>query len=621
MLLRSLITLLLALLLIPALPAQARAIRLETQKSSTPNGKPAAALVINGETVLQLAKDQHGEAPLRNVSVIAARLAEAFRSGSFKLEVEQGAGARSFNIVLNGEVLVTATDMEGKAWGAEPEALAGTWRGNIEAALADEFAAGGPLLSPELPQADLPEPQNAEAAQVKFVFENASPPPPDAPSPATPAPQPARSGGIIDLASTGTREHPDYAGLVVVSGNSVYQPPDYTNFIGTDFPETGTVRITGTKPLPALISRAIDHALRLQLKLSPADELAWVDADADEPDDEEEADFDLKLPPGKTIELNVTYTLKGKPEAATTLKLENRALGTPREEYTFFSNRPERIDQEQLLYYAELPGLQAGRLVYHHQLARSWDLRLVARVINTSTTPSALYVVPGDAAADVNTFYVGYLSAENFWKNLNRGNGYIATLPPGSQTILNEQRLTGGQTGSGYYKLVNLGEGPLRIEMLALNPGTPIPTQAMASGGASSAVYGEPFINITDTYSCGDPWKYLRLGGDRPASLTDSTTLDGCYGMTHSFSIELSNPLGRPALVFVVLRGSAGEVKGQFFIDDEYVGTPLVGGGDEQLLKEIPLKPGETKLLKITAIPLNGGFYPASIILRESRYP
>ena len=126
---------------------------------------------------------------------------------------------------------------------------------------------------------------------------------------------------------------------------------------------------------------------------------------------------------------------------------------------------------------------------------------------------------------------------------------------------------------------------------------------------------------MTASYQSGDPWLYLRLGESDPPSLTDDTVLNGCYGMTHSFHVELHNPNSYPALVFAVLRASAGEVKGQFFIDDEYVATPLVASGEEQLLKEIPLKPGETRLLKIKAPPLNGGFYPASIILRESRYP
>jgi hypothetical protein len=613
MYLRSILIIVLAMLFGSALPAQAKAIRLETQKSSTPNGKPAAALIINGETVLQLAKDQHGQEPLRNVSIIAARLAEAFRSGQFKLVIAEGAAQRSFNLLLNDEVLVTASDMEGKAWGAEPKVLAETWRKNIETALASEFAAGTPLLSPDLPEPEPREPLGTEAGQVKFVFEHAPAAPDSPPEPATPAPAPARSGGIIDLSSAGTRDHPDYDGLIITSGNVVYQPPSNTQYTGGELPGTGTVRVTGKKPSAEMLSRAIDNALRLKEKLSPADKLNWAPA---------ERDAVIEAPPGATTSLDVKYTAAGRPEAATTLKLENRALATPREAFTYFSNRPERIDKEQLLYYAELPERQAARLVYHHQLARSQDLRLIARVINTGSEPGAVYVVPGDANADVNTFYVGYLSAETFWKNLNRGNGYVASLPPGGQHVLIEHRLTGGETGSGYYKLVNLGGGPLLVETLALNPGVPIPNQPLEGRGpASGAVYGPPYYAISESYACGDPWKYLRLGGDKPASLTDDTTLDGCYGMTHSYSIELSNPLGRPALVFVVLRGSAGEVKGQFYIDDEYVGTPLVKGGDEQLLKEIPLKPGETKLLKIAAIPLNGGFYPASIILRESRYP
>jgi hypothetical protein len=611
MYLRSLIICLLAVLLIPALPAQAKAIRIETRKSSTPNGKPAAALAINGEVVLQLAKDQRGHEPMRCVSIIAADLAEAYRTGGLKFEVKQADPQdRAYTLVLNGKVLVLATDQEGKAWGAEPSALAETWRKNIEQALASDMAGVAPVLTPELPAAHPPVAGNA-AAEVQFVFEHSAM---DAP-PDSNIEQPAASNsGIIDFDSAGSRNHPDYKGLVVTSGNTVYQPPASTQISSSELPSTGTVRLTGKKPTSELLNRAIDNALRVCAGIGPEAKLNWQNTVADEV---------LEAPASGSVKtLALKYTAAGRPEATVTLTLENRALATPRESLTYFSNRPERIDREQLLYFAELPGRQSARLVYHHQLARNQDLRFVARVVNTGSTASAVYIVPGDAAPDVNTFYVGYLSAENFWKNMNRGNGYVASLPPGGQAVLIEHRLTGGQTGSGYYKLVNLGDNPLLVETLTLNPGTPIPPRAIRDReGASGTVYGPPYYTISEKYECGDPWKYLRLGDDNPASMTGGPALDGCYGMTHSFSVEISNPLDRPALVFVVLRGSAGEVKGQFYINDEYVGTPLVKGGDEQLLKEIPLKPGETKLLKINAMPLNGGFYPASIILRESRYP
>jgi hypothetical protein len=137
----------------------------------------------------------------------------------------------------------------------------------------------------------------------------------------------------------------------------------------------------------------------------------------------------------------------------------------------------------------------------------------------------------------------------------------------------------------------------------------------------SRGVFQAPYLAQAATYKPGDSWLYLRLGEEQLHSVTDDSRLHGSYGVTHSFSVELTNQQSTPALVFVVLRASAGEVKGQFFIDDEYVVTPLISGGDEQLLKEIPLKPGETKLLKIKALPLNGGYYPASIIIRQTRHP
>ena len=142
-----------------------------------------------------------------------------------------------------------------------------------------------------------------------------------------------------------------------------------------------------------------------------------------------------------------------------------------------------------------------------------------------------------------------------------------------------------------------------------------------AGGTTSRGTFPAPYFNVSEHYAIGDDWLYLRLGKESLNSTVDDQRLDGSYGVTYSFSVELRNGTDVPALIFVVLRASAGEVKGQFFIDGEYITTPLISGGDEQLLKEIPLAPGKTKLLTIKALPLNGGFYPASIIIRESRLP
>jgi hypothetical protein len=188
--------------------------------------------------------------------------------------------------------------------------------------------------------------------------------------------------------------------------------------------------------------------------------------------------------------------------------------------------------------------------------------------------------------------------------------------------VLLAQELPYGYTASGYMKLTNLGEAPLRVEVLCLPSGVRLPEDPVEPGADTThSVFDAPYLSESDIYTAGDPWLYLRLGEGRPESSTDDSILHGCYGMTHSYNVELRNPGDQPTLVFVLLRASAGEVKGQFFIDDKYIATPLVAGGEEQLLQEIPLPPGQTKLLSIKAIALNGGFYPASIVVRETRYP
>jgi hypothetical protein len=329
------------------------------------------------------------------------------------------------------------------------------------------------------------------------------------------------------------------------------------------------------------------------------------------------------LTPGAKVSSPAVYKINAATNLTpVTLTLENRAIPAARETVTFFSNAPENIRDEQLLYYASLPPGQAARLVYHHQNQSRNALRFVARVVNTEGRPLAVHVTPGDTPPNINTFFVGFKSAESFWQNLNYGNGYVLRVPAGGQAWIVGQELEAGYTASGYWRVSNVSDASLRIETLALHPDTVIPKGAWPKlDGASGGVYPQPYITTQHEYTAnsGAPWLYLRLGEEAPDSHTDDSVHYGCYGVTHTYEVTLTNAKQTPALVFIVLRGSGGEVKGQFYIDDEYVATPLVRGGEEQMLKEVPLPPGATKKVRVKAMALNGSFYPASIILREER--
>lgn len=577
----------------PCAPAAGfeRSIRVETARSTTPNGKPAVALIVNGEKVAQLAKDQRSRTPLRNISVAAALIAGAYRSQQADLSVKATDNSgRRYALFLNGRVLLVATDMEGKAWGATPQELAHTWRDNLLRAWD---------LEPPAPEDEPRAPERAPDADAAGTLETTS--------------GSAAAGGTLALPTSSLRADPSLANLTISGGHRVYSPPGHTQLGSTAVPAPLTAQVTGRSVGQDTIRHSVEHALRSDGGLKAGQILHFNITSP--------GNGALSVPAGQQRQLSVEYTTGGPSRTARVL-LENTALALPRESATYFSNVPEQLRHAQLLYSAQLPPREAGRLVFHHQNQSGGRLTVVARVLNGGTEPAAVHVIDGTCEPDINTFFVGFKSAEVFWTNLNSGSGYVLRLPAGGQAYLTAQALSPGYTASGYFKVSNLSDSALRLETLALSDGEVASVAPLQDGnGSSNGIFPAPYITDTASYQCGDPWLYLRLGEQDPLSDDGQRILNGCYGMTHSFSVELHNARAWPALVFVVLRASAGEVKGQFFIDDEYVATPLVASGDEQLLKEIPLRPGETKLLKVRAIPLNGGFYPASLILRETRYP
>lgn len=113
------------------LPAHAeRSITVETRESSTPNGKPAYALAVNGTVVAQLAKPTLiggvERTPQRGIAMAAAVLTEAYRAGRAELSLVSDPGGREYTVQVNGRPLIVASDLEGKAWGATPAELAAT---------------------------------------------------------------------------------------------------------------------------------------------------------------------------------------------------------------------------------------------------------------------------------------------------------------------------------------------------------------------------------------------------------------------------------------------------------------------------------------------------------------
>jgi len=343
--------------------AQSRSIRIETLMSTTPNGKLAAALVVNGELVAQLAKDQRSRSPARNISVAAALITAAYRSGQAELVVRATDNSnRRYALFLNGQVLLVATDMEGKAWGAAPEELAQTWHDNLERAW----------------ELDPPAPAEGGGTTTAAPLESA---------PAVLAPS-ADTAGTLSQATSVARSDPALLKLTITNGHRVFDPPSHTQLADSAVPAELTAQITGSRLSAAAARESIAQAILSHAGLAAGTRLNWRVRTP--------ANADLGLLPGQQRHISIEYAAgDASPSNTVDVLLENSMLPLPRESMTFFSNIPEQVVQPQLLYYANLPSRESGRLVFHHQNQGSGELELVARVLNTGNEAAAVHVIPG----------------------------------------------------------------------------------------------------------------------------------------------------------------------------------------------------------------------------------
>jgi hypothetical protein len=617
-------------LLLPGGALAQRSILVETRESSTPNGKTAYALVINGTVVARLAKPTViggiERTPQRGLALAAAVLAEAYRGGAASFSITPSADGREYTVKVNGRPLIVASDLEGKAWGATPQQLATTWQHNIEASLQGvaeiELAPAVQEAVADVrrePRETLP----TVAQDGDLLFEDERPavqprPAASKPKPAAAPPKPAtkpvatKPGG---KPAGSTTQASVAATRPVAPPIKNWEPPQTRSVTPVTVPPQFTAVVTGGNPSSALVKHAVDQAIRVGAGLPETSTVNWRPAD--------EKYVMPELAQGAKFTVPSVYKVNADPNLIPVdLTFERRNIPAAREAVSLFSNEPENIRKEQLLYYAPLQAGQAARLVYHHQNQMREPMRFVARVVNSEPRPLALHITPGDTPPNINTFFVGFKSAETFLQNVATGNGYLLRVPAGGQAWIVSQLLEPGFTASGYYRISNVSDAPLRVETLALHEDTVLAKTAWKQESeASFGVYPEPYILTQHEYRANGnaPWLYLRLGEETRPSETDDTTHNGCYGVTHTYDVTITNTKQSPALVFIVLRGSAGEVKGQFFIDEQYISTPLVKGGEEFELQEVPLPPGATKKVRIKAIALNGSFYPASIILREER--
>jgi hypothetical protein len=117
----------------------------------------------------------------------------------------------------------------------------------------------------------------------------------------------------------------------------------------------------------------------------------------------------------------------------------------------------------------------------------------------------------------------------------------------------------------------------------------------------------------------GGAWQYIEMGrSDALRSIDGKVKLDGNYGVDYDIDLHLSNTTDTAKNIGIFFAPEAGPAAGVFQIDNgEYLEYNPTKVEDQPLLAKLPLAPGEHRDVHIRTIPLNGGFYPAAVIVHQ----
>ena len=419
--------------------------------------------------------------------------------------------------------------------------------------------------------------------------------------------------------------------VVVSAGNIIKTVSVSVMPVGANLPQNLVAVVSGNPAGEATVAGAIESAVRVQLGADP------------------KAELKLELPkatqvlPGESR----TYTVRVKAfgqdvlpaEGPVFVTVKNVALGRKPESALWYCNEPENLKRPGLLFAAPLRPETPSRMLYHHINQMSNPLVVMVEAINDSDQPAQLMVIPGDSKPDKNPVLAGVQAADQFMKGWAFSSGEVIQIPPKSRLPIAMRRIAHGQTMSGlcYLRLLENGPDQLTIRTEARPPfpldskwlaatqsGTPwrhIGAQRMNNLDRdpvlpSIHIYPNPYKEENGIYQVGGKYAFFRIG-ERPIARADKLdNLSGNFGVTYTINALIENPTQASSEVEVVFEASAGYSGAVFYVNGQYVKTPLLQPKTEAQIAKFNLDPGQTRNLSIITVPLSGSSYPATLTIR-----
>jgi hypothetical protein len=233
-------------------------------------------------------------------------------------------------------------------------------------------------------------------------------------------------------------------------------------------------------------------------------------------------------------------------------------------------------------------------------------------------------VIEGAAGPDFDPVLAGHKAAVRFCQSWSRDVGGIVVVRPGTRHAIFGQRVPRGLTVSGLLGVRVLTPGRVRVKVLALEGEQPL-VQAMSPAEIvvpSDRIYPSPRKELQARYRVGERWTFIPVGKRPIAAQGAARALDGNYGVVYDIGLSLENPTNEERRVEIALSPDAGDARGVFWIEGQFVEAPALSPPGDAVLASFRLGPGESRQIPIRTLPVAGSAYPARIVVRAPNpYP
>jgi hypothetical protein len=597
--------------------------------TQTINDKTFASVTINDRPAFTLRTSAGGYPPSERADAAAGRLQGVVENWALPVAVKAvKVDGSTWSITIHDGSLLLVTSAEAAAHGMKLPDLARTWAKNIHDLLAEPpftvskrslivpmretrtVVIGGAVSTDQITMTS----SSPGVAQLQF--------------------NPATRRLIVGGAAAGKT----VVSIRAAQGQSSAQL-DFTVSVlkyAAQIDPTATVTITGT-PAASLATTytAIYTGLSRAIAPEPGARVRFLS----------KPEISRPPAPGERIRVTVPVTVRGANllpvESSATITVVNQAVGQRPASRLFYSNHPERVMRSQNLFLAKIFPDIATRLDYHHQNGSGQPLIFHADLINSSETPVRVHMIAGISDPGTDTIQVGRRAGSRYLRASQANDGTVLDVPAYSRIPIISQRLGVEQTVSGIVDLRPIGGGPaVTLSISAdgddqtvsspitalltatagnsafISPALDHSSEGESSEALSPWVFGPPLIERDASFSVGGSWTYMRIGNND--SLKDTTgklLLYGNYGVDYVINLKLSNPTTELKTVGLFFAPEAGSVAGVFRVDD----GPIIEFDptlppNEPIIGRIPLAAGETRTVRLRTMPLNGSFYPMSII-------